>query len=127
MAKRQSISGPGIPEHPQPFPPAVRVGDMIFSSAIGGQNAETGETPEDPQAQIAQAFTNMRTIVEKGGGTTGDIGKVVVYLNDRKDRDMVNVEWTNMFPEESDCPVRHAITTELPGKRVIQLEFIAVI
>ena len=127
MAKRQSISGPGITEHPQPFPPAVRVGNMIFSSGIGGQNAESGETPEDPQAQITQAFTNMRTIVEKGGGSTGDIGKVVVYLNDRKDRDMVNAEWTKMFPEESDCPVRHTITSELPGKRVIQMEFIAVV
>jgi enamine deaminase RidA (YjgF/YER057c/UK114 family) len=127
MANRQSIKGSGIPEHPQPFPPAVRVGNMIFSSAIGGQNAETGETPEDPQAQIAQAFENVRNVVEAGGGTTGDIAKVVVYLNDRKDRDMVNVEWVKMFPNEDDCPVRHAITSDLPGKRVIQLEFIAVI
>lgn len=127
MAKRQSISGPGIPEHPQPFPPAVRVGDMIFSSAIGGQNADTGKTPEDPKAQIAQAFANMRTIVERGGGSVGDIGKVVVYLSDRKNRDMVNAEWTKMFPDESDRPVRHTITSDLPGKRVIQMEFIAVV
>ena len=71
---------------------AVRVGNMIFSSAIGGQDAEIGETPEDPEAQIAQAFANVRRIVEAGGGGTGDIAKVVVYLNDRKDRDMVDVE-----------------------------------
>ncbi|MFT5539193.1 MAG: 2-iminobutanoate/2-iminopropanoate deaminase [Alphaproteobacteria bacterium] len=127
MAKRTSITGDNIPEHPQPFPPAVRVGNMIFSAGISGQIAATGDTPEDPQAQIAQAFANMRTIVEAGGGTVGDIGKVVVYLNDRKDRDMVNAEWTKMFPSEADCPVRHTLPGDLPGKRVIQMEFIAVV
>ena len=40
----------------------------------------------------------MRRIVEAGGGSTGDIAKVVVYLKDRKDRDMVNVERVKMFP-----------------------------
>jgi enamine deaminase RidA (YjgF/YER057c/UK114 family) len=69
----------------------------------------------------------MRNMVEAGGGGVGDIAKVVVYLNDRKDRDMVNAEWTRMFPDEDDRPVRHTITTELPGKRVIQMEFIAVV
>ena len=127
MPKRQRISGKLIPEHPQPFPAALRIGNMIFSAALGGQNAETGKTPDDPREQIAQAFTNMRSMVEAGGGGVGDIAKVVVYLNDRKDRDMVNAEWIRMFPDEDDRPVRHTITTELPGKRVIQMEFIAVV
>lgn len=127
MAKRQVISGPGIPSHPQPFPTAVRIGNMIFSSAIGGQDTEADSLPEEPQVQIAQAFVNMRTLVERGGGSVGDIAKVVVYLNDRKDRELVNVEWQKMFPDEADRPVRHTITSELPGKRFIQLEFIAVV
>jgi 2-iminobutanoate/2-iminopropanoate deaminase len=127
MAKRKPISGRGIPEHPQPFPAAVRVGNMIFSAGIGSQDAEAGSEPETPKGQVAQAFANMRRIVEAGGGQVGDIAKVVVYLNDRKDRDMVNVEWEKMFPDERDRPVRHTITTELPRKRVIQMEFIAVI
>jgi 2-iminobutanoate/2-iminopropanoate deaminase len=127
MAKRRAIKGPDIPEHPQPFPPAIRIGNMIFSAGIGSKDALTGKDPDEPRAQIAQAFENMKRIVEKGGGSVGDIAKVVVYLNDRKDRDMVNAEWVKMFPDENDCPVRHTITTELPRKRVIQLEFIAVV
>ena len=127
MAKRKPISGRGIPEHPQPFPAAVRVGNMIFSAGIGSQDAETGSEPETPEGQIAQAFANMRRIVEAGGGQVGDIAKVVVYLNDRKDRDMVNVEWEKMFPDEGDRPVRHTITTDLPRNRVIQMEFSAVV
>lgn len=127
MAKRQIIAGKGIPSHPQPFPTAVRVGNMIFSSAVGGHDPETREAPDGKEAQIAQAFANMRTIVEAGGGKVGDIGKVVVYLKDKKDRELVNVEWVKMFPDDSDRPVRHTVSAELPGKLVIQLEFIAVV
>lgn len=127
MAKRQPISGHDIPEHPQPFPAAVRVGNMIFSAGIGSKDAVSGSTPETPEGQVAQAFLNMRRMVEAGGGSVGDIAKVVVYLNDRKDRDLVNAEWEKMFPNEDDRPVRHTITTELPRKRVIQMEFIAVV
>ncbi len=127
MAKRQIISGKGIPEHPQPFPTAVRVGNMIFSSAVGGQDAEAGSTSENPAAQVAQAFSNMQRIVESGGGQVGDIAKVVVHLADRKDRDLVNIEWIKMFPDENDRPVRHTVTSSLPGKLIIQLEFIAVV
>jgi enamine deaminase RidA (YjgF/YER057c/UK114 family) len=127
MAKRQPIAGKGIPEHPQPFPAALRIGNMIFSAGIGTKDAERNVDPESPAEQVAQAFENMRRIVEAGGGQIGDIAKVVVYLKDRKDRDLVNSEWIKMFPDENDRPVRHSIPTDLPRNRVIQLEFIAVL
>lgn len=127
MTKRKAITGPDIPAHPQPFPPAVRIGNMIFSAGVGAKDMATGKVPEDPKAQVAQAFANMKRIVERGGGTVGDIAKVVVTLNDRKDRDMVNDQWVKMFPDEDDRPVRHTVTSELPRNQVIQLEFIAVV
>lgn len=127
MAKRQIIAGDDIPSHPQPFPTAVRVGNMIFSSAVGGHDPVTREAADGKEAQIAQAFANVRKIVETGGGTVGDIGKIVVYLKDKKDRDLVNAEWVKMFPDENDRPVRHTVSAELPGKLIIQLEFIAVV
>ncbi|MFM2130053.1 MAG: hypothetical protein RL477_1599 [Pseudomonadota bacterium] len=128
MGKRQAITGKDIPSHPQPFPTAVRVGNMIFSSAVSGENPATESRSEDAAEQIAQAFVNMRTIVERGGGSVGDIAKVVVYLKDRKDRELVNREWVKIFPDENDRPVRHTIATDLPGKNMlIQLEFIAVL
>ena len=55
MPKRQIITGNGLPKHPQPFPTAVRVGNMVFSSAIGGQDSQTGKAPDAPEAQIANA------------------------------------------------------------------------
>lgn len=127
MGKRHSIKGKGIPSHPQPFPTAIRIGNMVFSSAIGGHDPETRQPPKEKEAQITQAFVNMRAIVETAGGTVDDIGKVVVYLRDKGDRDLVNAEWTRMFPDDDDRPVRHTVTSDLPGRLFIQLEFVAVL
>jgi len=127
MAKRRIIAGEGIPTHDQPFPTAVRVGNMIFSSAVGGRDEATGATPRDKAAQVAQAFANMRRIVEEGGGSVDGIAKVAVYLSDRNDRNLVNAEWIRMFPDGNNRPVRHTMALPMTGHRMIQLEFIAVI
>lgn len=126
MAKRQTIDLPDLPLHAQPFPAAVRLGPFIFSSAISGMDAATQKVPDDARAQIRNAFANMEAIVEAGGGSTGDIAKVQVFLADRELRPMVNEEWIVMFPEEGDRPVRHTIGGPLPSNYIIQLEFTAI-
>lgn len=128
MPKRKIITGNGLPKHPQPFPTAVRIGNMVFSSAIGGQDPQTGKAPDAPEAQIANAFAHLQTVMRLAGGTPSDIGKVTVHLKDKGHRDLVNAEWIKVFPAEDDRPVRHTVTAnELPSNLVIQLEFIAVI
>lgn len=128
MSKRQIIEGNGLPKHPQPFPTAIKLGNMVFTSAIGGQDPETGKVPDEPEAQIRNAFRHLAMVMNLSGGTPSDIGKVTVHLKDRAMRDLVNVEWIKMFPDEQDRPVRHTIAAaELAGKAIIQLEAIAVI
>lgn len=128
MPKRQIISGSGLPKHPQPFPTAVRVGNVVFSSAIGGQDPETGKAPDAPDAQIANAFGHLRTVMRLAGGKPADIGKVTVHLKDKRHRELVNAEWVKLFPNEEDRPVRHTVSaSELPSNLIIQLEFIAVL
>jgi enamine deaminase RidA (YjgF/YER057c/UK114 family) len=100
---------------------------MVFTSAIGGQDPETGKAPDDPEAQIRNAFGHLATVMKLSGGTPSDIAKVTVHLKDRAMRDLVNVEWVKMFPDEKDRPVRHTVAADLPGKNVIQLEAIAVL
>ncbi len=127
MTVRQRIKGPGIPEHSQPFPAAVKIGNLVFSSAIGGDDPETHELPADKDAQIANAFRNVRSILAAAGASPANIGKVTVYVADREDRKLVNPHWIEMFPDEDDRPVRHTSTATLPPGRCIQIEFIAVL
>lgn len=122
------LAPPGVPTHgAQPIPPGVRIGDLVFSSAIGGEDPATRSIPPEPERQVAFAFRHMRTLVEAAGGTTADIAKVTVHLSDLAHRDLVNAEWLRMFPEADDRPVRHSVVADLRRGMVVQLEFIAVL
>ena len=127
MAKRQRISGPDIPEHVNPFSPCVKIGNMVFSAAIGGQDPETHELPEDEENQIKNAFQTMRNMLKRAGGSPDNVAKVSVYVNDRSIRPKVNPHWLEMFPDEEDRPVRHMVPSDMPAGVHIQLEFIAVL
>lgn len=127
MTLRQRISGPDIPEHVNPFPPAVKIGNLLFSAATGGDDPATGKLPRDEDSQIANAFRNMRSILRRAGGSPAHVARVTVYVRDRSIRPRVNPHWLEMFPDENDRPVRHMMPADMPPGRHIQLEFIAVL
>lgn len=126
MIVRRSISAPDIPEHVNPIPAATRIGNLLFSSAVGGEDPETHELPADKEAQIANVFSTIRAIMREAGGSPENIGKLSVYVADRDDRKLINPHWLEMFPDENSRPVRHTSAKSLPPGRHIQVEFIAV-
>lgn len=126
MGKRQVIHLEGA-EHKAPIPAAVRIGNMLFSSAIGGRDPETGEYPDDPASQARFAFANMATVVRAAGGDVDDIAHVTVFLKDPDHKKFVNDEWTRMFPDPDDRPARHAVQITRGGAMLLQLEIVAVL
>jgi enamine deaminase RidA (YjgF/YER057c/UK114 family) len=128
MARREVVTVPNAPKHgDNPIPICVKIGNLILPSVISGRDPNAPGLSEDPQKQIAQAFINMKNIIESAGGSTDNIGKVVVYLSNIKHRELVNAEWAKMFPNENDRPARHVIDMPLRGKSAIQLDVIAVL
>lgn len=127
MTIRRSISAPDIPEHVNPIPAATLVGNLLFSSAIGGEDPATHELPDDKEAQIANVFKTIRAIMREAGGSAENIGKMSVYVADRDDRKLINPHWLEMFPDETSRPVRHTTAKSLPTGRHIQVEIIAVL
>lgn len=125
MSRRKVLEAPGVPRHGAPIPAGVRIGNLVLSSAIGGHDPVTGKLPDEPAAQVANAFRHLKALIDSAGGSTDDIAKVTVYLKDMAHRELVNIEWLLMFPHEDDRPVRHAIKTDLAGGMAVQLEFIA--
>lgn len=125
--KRRSIHVEGV-QHGAPIPMGAVVGNMLFSSGIGGIDPATGQTPPDLERQCELAFQNMKTLVENVGGTLEDIGSVKVYMKDRSQREAVNRPWLKMFPDEHNRPARHAIEYEgFPPGVLVQLEIVAVL
>ena len=125
MAKRKMIKVPNHPRHRNPIPHGVILGNLILPSVIGGQDPERPDVTLEPEKQVAQAFVNMKKIVEAAGGTTDNIGKIIVYLKNFQHRELVNEEWLKMFPDENNRPARHVLQGELQGNTAIQLDVIA--
>ena len=126
MPKRKSLHIKGM-EHGAPIPNGAVIGNLVFSSAISGKDAETGVLPDDPDKQAEAMFRNLRRFMESAGGTPDNIAHVKVYLKDEKYRDNVNQPWIKMFPDEHDRPARHALRGDLRGKVLFQIEVIAVL
>ena len=125
MAHRESMHIPGLVRHKNPISHCTRVGNMLFSGAIVGYD-KNGALPEGLDEQVANAFANMRILVEGAGFELGEIGKLTVFLKDTGDRSAVNREWLTMFPDDHDRPARHAVKTDFDGKVLVQLEIVAV-
>ena len=126
-ARRVEIAAADIPTHPQPFPTACKVGNVVFSSAISGEDPVTHQLPDDMTQQVENAFRTVRRVMEEAGGSLDSIGKVVVYVKDREIRPIVNSVWQKVFANEKSRPVRHMVPFDLPPGRHLQVEFIAVV
>ncbi len=127
MAKRQVLSIPGVPHHDNPIPHGVRIGNVVCSGAISGADPDTGELPEDAEAQVWNTFRNIRALMEEAGGSVDDIAKMSVSLRDSGARKFLNAAWIDMFPNEDDRPARHTQSAEINPRYFIQIEFIAVL
>ncbi len=127
MGRRLSIDVPGF-GHDNPIPAACKVGPFLISSGVSGKEPYTGKMLEGLEAQCAQMFATVRQILEIAGGSPEDIVKMNVWMKDRSQRDMLNVGWLEMFPDEHSRPARHTFAApDLPGSMLVQCEIFAVL
>lgn len=80
MSKRKSI----VPKEMKNFydqfhfAPAVRVGKHLYCSGQVGSGPD-GKLDLDPAVQIGQAFENLRTVLEKAGGSLADVVEMTSF------------------------------------------------
>jgi enamine deaminase RidA (YjgF/YER057c/UK114 family) len=124
-SKRQSLNLPHM-AHGAPIPMGSKVGNMVYSSGIGGADKE-GKMPSDPDEQARNMFQNIREFMEIAGGSPEDIVHVRILMKDRGQRESINKPWLDMFPDEHSRPARHALETNLGGQFIFQAEIVAVL
>lgn len=113
--------------HKAPIPLAARVGNFLASSAIAGKDPADGSLPSDGARQVANAFTNLRAVLQAGGAGLPDVLRLSVTLADDALRDAVNEHWLACFPDPADRPARHISTSALQHGMQVQLEVLAVV
>ena len=126
MAWRESFNVPPS-IHQNPIPTACRVGNVLFTSVIGGRDPETGAAPQSIEEQAANAFKNLANILAAAGAKPSDVARVTVFISDPSARPHVNKPWTEMFPDEASRPARHTIVQGGDGPSSVLIEAIAVI
>jgi enamine deaminase RidA (YjgF/YER057c/UK114 family) len=76
------LSPPGAIKPTGTWSLGVRAGDFVFVAGMRGIDPVTGAPVDGAEARIRQAFLNMKTIVEAGGGRLRDAVRIVVYVTD---------------------------------------------
>jgi enamine deaminase RidA (YjgF/YER057c/UK114 family) len=126
MSKRVSIEVPGL-KHDNPIPAACRIGPFLVSSVISPKDAQ-GKVPDGLDAQCAQVFDNLRTLLAAAGANPEQVIKLTVWLKDRALRPHVNKFWLDLFPDPHSRPARHTFSApDLPDPQMVQMEVMAVL
>ena len=122
MAKRKSIEIEGF-THKNPIPAASRLGNMLMTGIITGTDPATGKLADTLEAQCANIFHHVRSIMAAAGGSTDDIIKMNVWMKDRSNRDVLNAEWVKMFPDAASRPARHTSQTRARGRSAHRVRY----
>lgn len=123
---RRSVEVPGLGHGSQPIPMAAVVNNILMTGGISGKDPATGTIPEAPADEVAQAFANLRAVLDAAGASPDDVAKVTVFVADREIRTHVNPSWVELFPDPESRPARHTLEANLSGMR-LQLDCLAVL
>lgn len=66
------------------YAPAVKAGNTIYVSGQIGRNASM-QLVEDREAQIVQAFENLKLVLEEAGASLSDVVDVTTFHTDMRD------------------------------------------
>jgi 2-iminobutanoate/2-iminopropanoate deaminase len=122
---RQPITSDSIAAPVGPFSPAVRDGDVVFTSGQVGQDPATGNlVAGGVAAQTTQIFENIKAVLGAGGKSLADVQKVNVYLTSMQDFAAMNQVYAKHF--DKPYPARTTIAVAaLPLGAAVEIEVVA--
>jgi reactive intermediate/imine deaminase len=107
-----------------PFSQAVRVGNTIYLSGMIGTEG-SGLVPGGIQPETRRTLENIRSTLERLGGTMDDVVKCTVFLADIKEWAAMNEAYVTFFPKNK--PARSALgTSGLAMNARVEIECLAV-
>jgi 2-iminobutanoate/2-iminopropanoate deaminase len=117
-----AIQPDGLPVPASPYSPAVRAGDMVYTSGQVGIDA-TGAVAEGVEAQTRQTLENVRLCLAAAGCALVDVVKVNAYLADMADFATYNAVYREFFTQP--YPARTTVGASLAPGLLVEIEAIA--
>ncbi len=107
-----------------PYSQAVVVNNMVFTSGQIPVNPQTGEIPEEIEAQAKQVFENLKNLLKDAGSGIDKAIKTTVFIKNMDDFATVNKIYGEYFTEP--YPARSCVeVSRLPKGVLIEVEVIA--
>ena len=104
-----------------PFSDAVRVGDILYLSAVAGETPD-GKLLDGFEAQARQAMDNVGTVLKKQGLGFRDLIKCTVLFENMADWPAFNRIYEKYFPD-GKFPARTSLGVDgLPVGALIEIE-----
>ena len=105
---------------------ATRIGVYVYTAGVPGIELTTGNLPDTPAAQFANAFENLRAILDAHGVGPESIALLSVYIPDASYREYINDPWLAMYPDDSR-PARKTNQVPLLAGMFVQLQAVCVV
>ncbi len=123
---RQVVNTTLAPEPDTATVQCVRAQGMFaFTSAISGENPESGEMPLDFMTQMKNAMYNARAILEASRSDLLSANLVMIDLADAHYEYQMNEIYKMFFPTKDPPARRVAIVASLPEGALVQITIIA--
>jgi enamine deaminase RidA (YjgF/YER057c/UK114 family) len=105
---------------------AFRVGRTIYASGDTGTTMD-GTLPEDPKAQMREAFRNVANTLQAAGATWADVVSMTTYHVGLQSQLPSFVEIRNEFVQEPYPAWTGVGVTELYGGAIVEISVVAVL
>ncbi len=125
MAEKEILSSEHTPKAIGPYSPAVRSGDLVFTSGQLGLDPITGElVPGGVSAETRQALLHCTRLLEEAGAGLADVLKTTVFLRRMEDFAEMNAAYAEFFAARP--PARTTVQAgALPKGAAVEIECIA--
>lgn len=119
------IATAAAPQAIGPYSQAVKCAETLYVSGQIALDPQTMQMVEGIDAQIRQAFANLKAILEEAAMSFADVVKINIYLTDLSHFALVNEMMENLFAQP--YPARAAIgVSNLPRAALVEMDAIAV-
>jgi len=110
-----------------PYSQAVRAGNTVYLSGQIALDPASGQLVEDGfDAQVEQAFRNLKAVAHAAGGSLLDVVKLTLFLTDLSQFPRVNEIMQTFF--EAPYPARSTVgVLSLPRGALFEVEAIMVL
>ena len=122
---QQKLHPEGAPPPSAPYTPAIKVGDLLWTSGQAPFDDAGQVVGDDVAAQTERTFDNLERVLAAGGATLRDVVKITAHLQDlHGDFDAYNEVYARRFGDHRPC--RTTVGSTLGGF-LVEIDAVAVV